>query len=380
MTTQDNATLQSGPTEAPPPSRMVRVLTSWKLWAVLLVLGVLGIGISLTMPIVHRLRALQYFDRNSQIGGYELSGEHEDWPERYGEWVNGLREVDSLGAVFVTDETLSHVGVLHEARLLGLVENDRQPITDRGLASLRPFERLEEVHVMGRGFTDEALAELFATRPPLEEVFLIDTGAGRQTLKVLSEIPSIRELYILSRELDDEAYRDLAPLPELSDIYAMGLGDQGAEWLATCTAIENVVALNSGMSDVGLCRLSNSTDISSLDLYRTSVSDGGLECLAKLNRLRRLTLIECPLITASGISRLPDLPELQILSLSANLLTPESVARLQELPELRSLAIYGTISTPELRATTSAEWEFSEEPEITDELFWQLMHEIGSDW
>ncbi len=133
MTTEEKLSLQSGPAETLPPSRTMRVLTSWKLWAVLLVLGVLGIGISLSMPIVHRLRAMRYFDRNEHVAEYELSDEHEDWPERYGEWVNGLRNVDSLGAIFVTDETLSHVGVLHEARLLGLVENDRQPITERGL-------------------------------------------------------------------------------------------------------------------------------------------------------------------------------------------------------------------------------------------------------
>ncbi len=117
---------------------------------------------------------------------------------------------------------------------------------------------------MGRGFTDEALAELFATRPPLEEVFLIDTGAGRQTLKVLSEIPSIRELYILSRELDDEAYRDLAPLPDVDDFYAMGLGDQGAEWLATCTDVSTVAVFNSSLTDVGLCRLCESKHLEAL--------------------------------------------------------------------------------------------------------------------
>ncbi len=110
------------------------------------------------------------------------------------------------------------------------------------------------------------------------------------------------------------------------------------------------------------------------------MTDAGLACLANADDLDEIALIECPLITASGISRLPNLPQLRGLSLSADLLTPESVARLQELPKLRTLTVFGTISDPELRATIDDAFRLDEAPDFTEEMFWQMVHEIGSDW
>jgi hypothetical protein len=223
MTDNDSTTDHEGPPEIKPPSRKVRILSSWKLWAVLLVLGLVGIGVAISLPIVRRLQALAYFDLHKDIE-YELSPEHEDWPEKYGEWTNALREVDSVWATAATDETLLHVAALHEAKRVALVESETHPITRRGAGSLRPFERLQELELLGQGFTDDAIAGMLTATPALQSVYLVDTGATRQTLIAISR-SSLENLIVLTRSLSDEDFRDLEPVNSLTDVEVTGAGD-----------------------------------------------------------------------------------------------------------------------------------------------------------
>ncbi len=376
MSDEINTADPPGPPETKPASRTVCVLTSWKLWTVLLVLGVLGIGVSLTMPIVHRLRALAYFDLHKDIE-YELSREHEDWPENYGEWTNALREVDTIWAEAATDETLLHAAALHEAERVALVESETHPITRRGAECLPPFERLEELELLGPGFTDDAIASMLAARPPLHTVHLFDTGASRQTLMAVSRMKSIEELTIMTRSLHDENFRDLQSLESLTYIMVTGGGDECLKWLAHSHELASINLYFTPITDDGLRYLRAFPKLEVLCIDGGLLTDAGLQYLAEIPTLRELCLIECPNLSDEGISWLPDLPELESLAIPAELLTWESIARLKELPQLSLLEVHGSLMhDSELSSDLFHEkWTIDDEPVLSDAEFWEAVRQ-----
>ncbi len=372
MSVDKDAADRSQPPESKPVSRTVRVLTSWKLWTVLLVLGVLGIGVSLTMPIVHRLRALRYFDRHKDIVEYELTDEHEDWSERYGEWANALREVDRIEVVGVTDDVLIHVGRFPEVRSLTLIERPRQPVSERGLTALPEFRRLERVEFFGQGLTDEGLARLLDLRPPLTDAVFGETGMGWRTLESLSKIPTINQLTLLNRSLDDEVFRNLEPLPNLEYFQAIGAGDQCAAWLAQSHHLEMVYLQFSNLTDSGLKTLCESRELTALHLEGLSITEEGLACLAELENLEYLGLIGCPKLTPASIIQLPDLSLFE-LHISADLLTPESVTRLKEMPRVGEFIVFGEVADAETKGMIDSEWILQEEPRMTEAEYWEFI-------
>ncbi len=371
---------QQGPPEVKPPSRTVRVLTSWKLWISLLVFGLLIIGVSLSLPIVQRLRVLHYFDEHSDIAGYELSLEHEDWPARYGEWANALRPVESVWCWYATDEVLHYAGKLHEARSLHLKEDASHPITEWRVANLRRLDRLRELKLFGGGFTDDAIAGLMQVQHQLEKVVLIDTGAAHQSMMAMSECPSIVELVVYTESLDDEDFRDLAPLASLKRLTVTGAGDECLKWIASCPNVADVRLIFASVTDEGLRDLSACQNLRSLSVHGGSITDAGLRSLEAIPALEELILVECPGITSEGIAQFPDMPNLRTLGIPVDLLTVESIARLKELPELRRLETEGWIADAELNAQLKPEWSVYEEGMIfTTEQIWELIRRTSLD-
>ncbi len=351
----------------------MRALTSWKLWIVLFILGLLGIGISLTMPIVYRLRAMRYFEHHPQQGKYELSAEHADWTERYGNWANGLRDVKTLRILAADDESLGYASALHDARSLVIVTAPGRPVSERGLSYLPPFERLEQLVLAGPGFTDESVARILALRPPLRRALFFEARFGPLTRQALAEASSLRELMILGRSLKDDDFRSLAPLPDLEFFAATGIGDQGADRLAGFPNVQAIFLLNSTITSIGLQRLSDCPSLSGLMLHGSQLTDDELVDFLSSKEITDLGIVDCPQLTAEGITRWPDLPHLETLTISPDLLTQESVARLKELPALDQIEVWGMIADSELRQAIDDAWFLDEQPEMTDDALWQEM-------
>jgi hypothetical protein len=337
---------------------LVRSLTSWKLWTALLVLAVIGIGVSLTMPIVHRNRAMRYFDTRgagANGAGYSLRNEQSDWPERYGEWAKGLRGVDNVHDSAATDESLRHVCALNDMELLILWESKTHPFTDPPRGNLPGFPRLELVQFFGQGFTDEFLAEFLSGAPKLNHIMLGRTSAGSETMAAIARLPSVAELTI---SMNDDVFFDLPPMPNLREFYVADAGDACAAWLASCPVIERVSFSDSSLTDAGLQRL---TAAKGITLSDTRVTDAGLQHLASFPSLEKLGMQNCPEITAVGLSQLPDLPYLHELWLPPEFLTRESISRLRQLPKLSDVyVVFERIPDPEIRRLAEAEWEVHE--------------------
>ncbi len=351
----------AGPTEVKPPSRTVRTLTSWKLWAVLLVLAVIGIALSITLPIMNRLRAMRYFDHDPHDNaGYVLSDVHDDWPEKYGEWVNALRDMDDVWDFAATDESLRHVYVLNDMKELILEESKSHPFTDRLRGDSPTFPQLEHIQFGGQGFSDEHLAEFLDGAPNLMLVVFGKTNAGRETMAVIARIPSVTLLDMTTSPLDDEVFLELPSMPHLEECRVAVAGDQCAAWLASCPVIARVSFQDSSLTDAGLQRLTAAKSIVSIHLHGVNVTDAGLQHLASFPLLESLGVHASPGLTATGISRLPDLPHLLVLDIPSELLTADSIARLRQLPKLHDLWVSGIIADPAIRQLAETEWVLHE--------------------
>jgi hypothetical protein len=360
MSDAENAPSPTGPPEFKASSRFARTLASWKIWASLLAVAIISIGVAITLPIVTRLRAMSYFDRSPvDNAGYELSTAHADWAEKYGEWTNALRDADEVWDYDATDESLAQVFVLSEMKKLILDESEARPFSLR-VRGVPRFPRLEHVQISGEGFTDEFLAEFFSHTPQMKQVVLGRTSAGSATMAAIARIPSITLLDMTSSmRLDDSAFEGLPTLAHLQDARIHGGAMDCVAWLTSCPVLAHVSFSHSELDDNGLFYLSTAYYIVSISLYDTQVTDAGLQHLASFDRLEILGLYANPGITAEGLAQLPDLPYLYALDVSAELLTAESVEHLQQLRLLKDVYVRGPITDPAVHEMADAAWNLS---------------------
>jgi hypothetical protein len=312
---------------------------------------------------------------------YQLSDEHADWPERYGAWANGLREMRELVIVGATDETMRHIVLFPEVEILSIRSDVSDPITPQAASAIVGFDKLEYLSLTGGGFTDEAIAEILSARPPLSTALeLIETGAGRRTLEEVSQLPLMYDLIVGGHELSDDAFRGLPPLMKLHFFSAAGVGDQAVEWAMQSPHLCDVSLAFTDITDEGVCRLCESADLTVLRLHHADVTGEALRSLGELNQLSALGLVDCPNLTAADIAQLPKSRWLRHVELSAELITEESFHWLRGVIDYGSCTIYGDITDPELRQLIAATPGFRVQDAISETRFWELAREGRGLW
>jgi serine/threonine protein kinase len=139
----------------------------------------------------------------------------------------------------------------------------------------------------------------------------------------------------------DRALRDtdLARLDQLTELTSLGLShtpisDQGFEQLGYLPALQNLFAVETELGDTGVAALEHYPLFALIHAYGADITDRGLKRLAAHNRqLTELSLVECP-ITDKGLAELSQLRQLRLLAVDRTGVTAAGVARLQRaLPE-----------------------------------------------
>jgi hypothetical protein len=148
--------------------------------------------------------------------------------------------------------------------------------------------------------------------------------------------------------------RSLRFLPQLPRLRVLNdsvqaIGDDGMEYVARCPALEEFTAI-SGISDVGLKRLTQARNLSKVIIVSSHLTDSGLGGIERLNHLESLALIWTK-ITDRGLRRIAALPALRDLNLSGAAITDEGVETLASCTSLKHLRIVGAKVT-EKGATT----------------------------
>ncbi len=310
--------------------------TSWKLWTALLLMGLLLIAVSTLLPAIRRYQALQFFDLNHIQ--YEFSDQNEWITDVFGDRAKGVREVQTIrieGAA--TDETLIHVGRFPEtSNLIWRQLGRTTSISDRGIAALQQLSELEDVRLLFVELNDEMLGRWFAETPRLRFVSIEGKDVGHRTLEALCRIPTLQVLRFSQCTSDDAPFAGLEASENLRELHLSGTG--AGDWAATW--------------------ISQSHQLTELNLSSNTITDEGLREIATLPRLESLMLTMCPNLSDAGVAHLEKLMHVHTLGLPSKAITQESIDILRRMPMLTEVYVSGNITNFQFRRQMIEHWDY----------------------
>lgn len=191
-----------------------------------------------------------------------------------------------------------------------------------------------------------ALEELRATRQKNEqgEIIHLDLPSFKttdQTLAHVAELTSLQELEMsMCRHVTDEGAQYLAKLTDLEDLdlFATSIGNPGQSHLRNLTKLRRLQLSGSGTED-GLRHIAGLTNLESLSIgfgLGYPVTTVGLDNLKEMTNLTRLRLDGCE-ISDEGLKIIAGFPKLESLQLQGGTMTDAGLAHLSGLVSLRSL-------------------------------------------
>jgi Leucine-rich repeat (LRR) protein len=191
--------------------------------------------------------------------------------------------------------------------------------TDEGIARVSQLTTLRTLHVPGAIVTDTALNHL--CKLPNLEVLWIDKRVTRFGFKDLARLPKLKTLHLAGPQL---THADLAGLVGLNNRLT-GL------FVWNCPLV----------TDVGVQHLAGLKSLESLQLLQCSIRGPGLAHLAKLPRLRKLSL-NLSLMNDSALAHLKGCSSLRVLDLGYKGVTDAGLLHLENLPNLQEVTLNGT--------------------------------------
>jgi hypothetical protein len=160
----------------------------------------------------------------------------------------------------------------------------------------------------------QGLPELFAGLGDLTVLALIDTGIGIDIVHVVTNLPRLKSLYLISDYLGAEGAAALAALTQLTSLNLGGneIGDQGAAALAALTQLTSLNLGYNKIGDQGAAALAALTQLTSLNLGHNKIGAEGAAALAALTQLTSLNLSENPLTEVTLFAKLITLETLDL--------------------------------------------------------------------
>ena len=271
-----------------------------------------------------------------------------------------LELLQLTGAPRLSDALLVPLQKLEQLELLHF---DSPQITDDGLQSLGPLQRLRSLRLSGtasgglalsrfRGspletfacdhLTDEA-AELLGEFPTVREVTIAGSPISKRGLAAITRLPQLQQLDLSGcAALHDADFAVLAEAYELTHLRLQGTaaGDQAAAGLLRLNNLRELQIGSELLTDAGLRQLCG---IVSLRNFRiapeaTRVTDAGLTDLWRLVNLHSLG-IAAPGVTGSGLATLHELSELEWLGLQGTGVADVACANVAKSESLQQLII-----------------------------------------
>ncbi|HWO02275.1 MAG TPA: ankyrin repeat domain-containing protein, partial [Blastocatellia bacterium] len=224
---------------------------------------------------------------------------------------------------------LTDAGLKHLARLPRLQHLDLSgcQITDRGLEVLRQLPELRTFHLYHqRGISDAGVANL-ARCPNLEQVDLMGTMTGDGAIRALTGKPRLRRFQAGS-EVTDEGLALFHEFP----VFKTWQGGEASLSLMEFAAEPNYLWLNlkAPFTNKGLANLAGLDGLFALNLFGTT----GVGPFDDSHSL----------VTAEGLSRFADLPNLGWLGCCAGLGNDESMHHISAMPRLRMLSCQDAVA------------------------------------
>lgn len=234
--------------------------------------------------------------------------------------------------------------------LSGLQELDlqRTQILGTGLKHLAKLKKLRWLRLSSTHVGDDELASLIGLTS-LEYLHLSYAPIGNVGMEHISNIKTLKSLYIARTTVDDDGLEHIKNLTSLRDL-DLGqnyITDEGLKQLAGLTELEDLDLRETQISGAGLVHLRQMKKLKRLILYNTIVGDEGLKHLRHLESLESLSLpthlytSNKALITNAGLAYLSELKALKRLTILNDSITEKGVEALAKLKSLELLNIGG---------------------------------------
>lgn len=190
--------------------------------------------------------------------------------------------------------------------------DDRLEVTDYLDLPAGEFEVIE-VHLAGRPFTAEQLAQLNHL-PRLRHLDLGATSLTDAAIEGLTELPALDWLSLRDNRISDQALRDFSRFPELRylELNSTGLTDSALKHLEQHPQLGELHLSQTAVTDAGVATLAAIPKLAVLSLGSTGITDAGLTRLARIKNLSKIWLNKTD-TTEAGVKRLQTaLPKLTI--------------------------------------------------------------------
>lgn len=254
--------------------------------------------------------------------------------------------------------------------------------TIRRWLSLRPFDiqvsdirrldsgsKVRTVLFRGPRISDSDLARL-AEFPEIEGIGFYNTSIDGSGFQHLTALPKLKELAFFGARCTDAVLGAIPELPQVRSLTLMecGTSDRALTILARFPQI-NTLHLRFVRADLGLENLRHVPLLTHLYLDDTHLTDSGLQHLALVPQLKRLSLDGPTDISDDGLSVLQHLPELESFFCTGLVVHGEGLKSLAAATNLKELSFAGPgVNDEWLRAVTSlqnVEWLQCNRTEIT---------------
>jgi hypothetical protein len=212
-------------------------------------------------------------------------------PAQYDQVLGHVGNLDRLASLCFFDTGVSDAGLAHLERLASLqtliIRGDNQ-ISDAGITHLRGMRRLRNLVLDDCQITDAALISLKGL-PTLESLSLIRTRVSDAGMVLLKDLTHLEHLWLDETNTSDAG---LIPLVKsLTQLQSISLSRTSItnDLLESAGELKNLRALttrDTQVTDEGLTHMKGLSKLHTLDLSGTRVSHAGLKRLKGLARLQ----------------------------------------------------------------------------------------------
>jgi len=212
--------------------------------------------------------------------------------------IGGLNQLEQL---MLQNGTMSDAGMEACAGLTNLQVLNLQDcgqLGDATVARLAGTVKLSYLNLSGTRLTDDGVKHLRGLEQ-LSSLSLSSTKISNAGVNALPPLSRLTQLILDETAIDDDALDNLhARFPKLNNIWLVDtqISDEGLRKLGELSNLRTLRLAGTAITDAGLAHLASQTELRTLDISRTDVTDAGLQHLKGASKLRDLRT------TDSGVS------------------------------------------------------------------------------
>jgi hypothetical protein len=227
--------------------------------------------------------------------------------------LEGVAELDLFWNVTgITSDGFAHLVNLPNLAVLGA---DGKLSDNRSMQHMAALPRLRRLRAQEAVATDEGFEALSRSKTLQFLWGRRCEGLGSRGFTALSKMPALRGLGVSCKNVEDAALSTLPKFPALRELTPIDVRDDGFRHIGDCERLERLTCM--------YCR--ETTDAATEQIARlqikyyyaglTQITDRSLEILGTMPSLEQIDLYECNGVTNAGLVHLAKLPRLRQVSL-----------------------------------------------------------------